>query len=235
MVIDRAATVIAHSAHSIYDLPVLAQVARSVGAAVDAIGLIQDDWELLTASFADGKLLLRSLRTSGPRPRSYVLVVISDASLNVAFLGVALRVAAAKLVAELEVAPAAPPSAPVVPPSAPVAPPSMPAAAAAPEPVRSILARGSSGIHGDGVPPGSLGDVDVGGDPASAAFLTACTKALGRSLGPLAKLHIKEAVRKVCGERPFSRADGPALVAQVANVIEDSDDRATFQRATRAF
>jgi hypothetical protein len=45
---------------------------------------------------------------------------------------------------------------------------------------------------------------------------------------------VKEAVRKVCGGRPFSRADGPALIAHLAATIDDTDDRATFQRATRA-
>jgi hypothetical protein len=50
----------------------------------------------------------------------------------------------------------------------------------------------------------------------------------------MAKVFVKEAVRRVCGERPFSRADGPALVAQLAAAIDDSDDRASFQRATRA-
>jgi hypothetical protein len=71
-------------------------------------------------------------------------------------------------------------------------------------------------------------------DAASSAFLTACTRALAANIGPLAKMLVKEAVRKVCGDRPFSRADGPALLAQVAASIENSDDRATFQRATRA-
>src|ERR1041384_319768 len=100
MVVDGSATVIAHRAHAIYDLSVLQQVARSVVNSVDSVQLIQDDWDTLTAHFGEGKLLLRSLRTTMNRPRRYVLAVIADATLNVAFLGVALRVAAAKLVAE---------------------------------------------------------------------------------------------------------------------------------------
>jgi len=70
-------------------------------------------------------------------------------------------------------------------------------------------------------------------DGASSTFLSACTKALAASIGPMAKVFVKEGVRKVCGDRPFSRADGPALLAHLAAGIEDSDDRALFQRATR--
>src|SRR5690348_12401577 len=102
MIVDSGAAVVAHRAHSIYDLGVLQQVARSVVNSIDSVQLIQDDWDMLTAHFGDGKLLLRSLRTGGGKPRRYILTVIADASLNTAFLGVALRVAASKLLVELE-------------------------------------------------------------------------------------------------------------------------------------
>ena len=108
MVVDPSAAVVAHRAHTIYDLAVLQQVARSVISTVDSVQLIQDDWDMLTAHFGDGKLLLRSLRVAGSRPRRYVLTVIADSTLNVAFLGVALRVAATKLLGELESGPAMP-------------------------------------------------------------------------------------------------------------------------------
>src|SRR4051794_34560326 len=97
MIVDPTAVVVAHRAHTIYDVAILQQVARSVVNAVDSVQLIQDDWDMLTAHFGDGKLLLRSLRAGGMKPRRYVLAVIADATLNVAFLGVALRVAASKL------------------------------------------------------------------------------------------------------------------------------------------
>jgi predicted regulator of Ras-like GTPase activity (Roadblock/LC7/MglB family) len=85
MVVDSDAAVVAHRAHAIYDLSVLQHVARSVVHSVESVQLIQDDWDVLTAHFGEGKLLLRSLRTS--RPRRYILAVIADATLNVAFLG----------------------------------------------------------------------------------------------------------------------------------------------------
>lgn len=232
MVVDPSAAIVAHRAHTIYDLSVLQQVARSVVHSVDSVQLVQDDWDMMTAHFGDGKLLLRSLRTTGAKPRRYVLAVIADSTLNVAFLGVALRVAATKLLAELEAAPPSPGS-------------SAPGAIAAgstgsgripmAEPPRPVLEK--TGLAWSGAATGSgsgVGSSDVGViDPASSTFLSACTKALAASIGPMAKVFVKEAVRKVCGERPFSRADGPALLAHLAAGIEDSDDRASFQRATR--
>jgi predicted regulator of Ras-like GTPase activity (Roadblock/LC7/MglB family) len=234
MIVDASAAVVAYRAHTIYDLPVLQQVARSVVNSVDSVQLIQDDWDVLTAHFGEGKLLLRSLRTTGAKPRRYVLTVIADATLNVAFLGVALRVAAGKLIAELEAnvpTPVPPHSAPGVPVPLAVGSTSkvQPSEQSRPEFAKV-------GLSWSGVSPGSgVGSSDVGvTDAASSTFLSACTKALAATVGPMAKVFVKEAVRKVCGERPFSRADGPALLAHLAATISDNDDRASFQRATRA-
>jgi len=227
MIVDQAATVIAHRAHTIYDLSVLQQVARSVANSVDAVQLIQEDWDVLTAHFGEGKLVMRSLRTVGAKPRRFVLTVIADGTLNVAFLGVALRVAASKLLAELETISTTPSN-------------GVPTAAGSTgrvpivEQSRPVIAK--TGLSWSGVSSSSgVGSSDVGvADAASSAFLSACTKALSVSVGPMAKVFIKEAVRKVCGDRPFARPDGAALLAHLAASIEDSDDRASFQRATRA-
>jgi predicted regulator of Ras-like GTPase activity (Roadblock/LC7/MglB family) len=220
MIVDSSAAVVAHRAHSIYDVTVLQQVARSVASSVDAIQLIQDDWDVLTAQFGDGKLLLRSLRVPGDNPRRYILAVIADATLNMAFLGVALRVAAAKLLVELEPAPIDDAPLAIAEPDPTTEDPW------APEPPRAGLSWAGAGT--------GVGGSDVGVvDGASAAYLSACSKALAASVGPMAKVFVKEAVRRVCGERPFSRADGPALLARLAETIEDPEDRATFQTATR--
>jgi predicted regulator of Ras-like GTPase activity (Roadblock/LC7/MglB family) len=240
MVVDPGASVVAHRAHGIYDLPVLQQVARSVVNSIDSVQLIQDDWDMLTAHFGDGKLLLRSLRTGGGKPRRYILAVIADATLNSAFLGVALRVAASKLLVELEststasgsqVTPVPVASASHVSGRIPVVEQSRPEVARS-----GISWSGVSSGTGSGSSSGSgVGGSDIAvADSASSTYLSACTKALAASVGPMAKVFVKEAVRRVCGERPFSRADGPALVAQLAAGIDDSDDRASFQRATRA-
>ncbi len=242
MIVDPSASVIAHRAHNIYDLQVLQQVARSVVNSVDSVQLIQDDWDVLTAHFGEGKLLLRSLRTSGAKPRRYVLAVIADATLNVAFLGVALRVAASKLIAELDLGTPTPSQSTAIPIAiasgvanvsgrVPMSEQSRPELANKVGLSWSGVSSGSTVGSGSGV--GGTSDVSVM-DTASSTFLSACTKALAASIGPMAKVFVKEAVRKVCGDRPFSRADGSALIAHLAAGIDDADDRAAFQRATRA-
>lgn len=234
MVVDAGGNVLAARAHSVYDLSVLQQVARAVVGASDAVQLIQDDWDLLTGHFTEGKLLLRSLRVPGTK-RRYLLVVIADATLNVAFLGVALRVAAGKLITLFETSPEtsfAAGSASVVPPASGRIPVPLPAH----EPSRPELAR--SGLSWSGT--GNLSSSSVAGsgvqiaDQASAQFLSGATRALAANIGPVAKMLVKEAVRAVCGDRPFSRADGPALLAHLANGITNQNDRATFQKATRS-
>lgn len=234
MVVDRAATLVAHHAHAIYDNSVLQQVARSVGTTVDSVQLIQDDWEVLTAHFGEGKLVLRNVKTTGAKPRRLVLAVICDATLNVAFLGVALRVAAAKLASTFDAVPtpvAASASAP-----APVPAPA-PAATSSriplPEQSRVELARTGVGWSGSGSLPGTDGSGVDAADAASSAFLSACSHALTTSLGPIARVFMRDAVRKLCNGRPFARADGPTLIAELAAMIDKPQDRATFQRATR--
>lgn len=235
MVLDHSCNVIAQRAHAIYDLQVLQQVARSVITVVDSVQLVQDDWDVLTSHFADGKLLLRNLRIAGGKQRRYVLTVIADNRLNVAFLGVALRVAAGKLVAALEAGPPA---------SLPAA--STPSFNASTSALHDPLAESSrsglswSGVGGSSSMVGSasqsgMGRSDVGvTDAGASAFLSACTKALAASVGPMAKVFVKDAVRKLCGDRPFSRADAPALLAHLSAGIQDNDDRMAFQRATRS-
>src|SRR5262249_16315651 len=147
----------------------------------------------------------------------------ADARLNVAFLGVALRVAASKLRAELEAEPAAAAALTGVAPA-----PTGVAASSSPVPVMSGIAARlplpppapdlvDTGLSWSGSAPSSRSGAapftaDIGvSDAASSRFLSACTKALGASIGPMARVFVKEAVRRLCGERPFSRADGVAL------------------------
>jgi len=234
LIVDPGATVVAHNAHAHYDAAALQQVARAVIHSVDSIQLVQDDWDMLNAHFGDGQLVLRSLRTAGDRARRYVLAVIADASLNVAFLGVALRVASGKLVGALEASPASGSSLAV------------PVAIAGgtgrvpksdfSEPVRSLSwsGTGDTGVHRSLGPGSNVSYTEVAvTDPSCQVFLSLCTRALAASVGPMAKVFVKEAVREVCGDRPFAPPDGPALIAHLARVIDDADDRAAFVRATR--
>ncbi|HET9626222.1 MAG TPA: hypothetical protein VFP84_32895 [Kofleriaceae bacterium] len=254
MVVDDEAAVLAYRAHAIYDdISVLHQVARSVLTAVESLQLVQDDWDVLAAQFGEGKLLLRSLRTA--QSRRFILTVIADANLNVAFLGVALRVAAQKLVLELEAIATGTQSGPI--PVAFAADTSRTEMSSRTEmasrtdmPSRQSgswaassgtgLRTGPIPVQSGGIPSGPITGVsaavsEVGVmDSASSSFLSAATKALAASVGPMAKVFVKEAVRKVCGERPFSREDGPAVLSYLATTIDDTDDRANFQRATRA-
>jgi hypothetical protein len=71
-------------------------------------------------------------------------------------------------------------------------------------------------------------------DAAASAYLTACTKALSGSVGPMAKVFVKEAVRKICPDRPFSRHDGGALLAELEKRIDDPDDRKLFHKIMKS-
>jgi hypothetical protein len=68
-------------------------------------------------------------------------------------------------------------------------------------------------------------------DPASGAWLSRCSKELARHVGPMAKVYVEEAVRKICPDGMFALASAPKVVEELASQIEDTDDRAGFKKA----
>jgi hypothetical protein len=65
-------------------------------------------------------------------------------------------------------------------------------------------------------------------DQAAASYLSTCAHELARHVGPMAKIFVEEAVRKVCTELPFSLAASRALADELASRIEDEGDRQAF-------
>ena len=172
IVFDAAGQVVGHRGHAVYDRELCEQVSGSLVKAIDSIQLEQQDWESITAQFADGKLLLRNLGTA--TGKGYVLAVVADATLNPSFATVAIRVAASKLKKGLHDGPGAPAAASSVAPgvasSAARPPPAAPAPARPPEPVLA-----SSGLSWSKTSVGGSSAVPVA-DPSSSAFLTRCAK-----------------------------------------------------------
>jgi hypothetical protein len=70
-------------------------------------------------------------------------------------------------------------------------------------------------------------------DQASSAYLTACARELARHVGPMAKIFVEEAVRRVCPDLPFSLAASRALADEVATKIDDEGDRQAFLAALK--
>jgi predicted regulator of Ras-like GTPase activity (Roadblock/LC7/MglB family) len=220
LVMDDQGQVLGHLGRAIYDEATLGEAAALVAKAVDSIQLQQEDWELVTAQFADGLLLVRNV---GPvhDAGNCLLVIVADATLNLPFATVAVRVAVNKLKRPADAGHGSssgvhgtrlgnssvqPP-----PPSARLAP--------LPPPVRAA-------------PPHSA-PPSLTPDPASLALLTRCTRELALCVGPMARVMVDEAVRRVCLGQPFSLAAMPALLDELSNQIEDPQGRATFLTAVR--
>jgi predicted regulator of Ras-like GTPase activity (Roadblock/LC7/MglB family) len=205
LVMDAGGQLLAHRAHAVYDRGLLEEVGRTVVNAVDSLQLVHDDWELVSAGFSEGKLLLRNLGSSRQAGRAAVLAVVADARLNVSFAGVAIRVAASRLRSAASTA-AAPSIIPL-----PVSPPPL---AIVPPPTSAPVPTATSS-----------------GDPRAAAFLAACTEALAGSVGPMAKVFVKEGLRSLCGgATAFGREHALALVGHLEKHIDDPAERAQFRK-----
>jgi predicted regulator of Ras-like GTPase activity (Roadblock/LC7/MglB family) len=243
MVLDGSGRVVAHLGHAVYDRGLCDQMGGTVTKAIESIQLQQEDWDTITAHFADGRILLRRVgaRTGGSK---HVLAIVADSTLNASFATVALRVAANKIRSEVEGGTSQAATSSQPPPAAsqplgsgaarPPAPPlSAASSATGPADSRPVLANTGlswSKSSNAGSSSGGLSSVVVT-DPASSAFLTRCAKELARHVGPMSKVYVQEAVRRVCPDAPFSITLGRQLVDDLATQIEDTGDRAQFRKA----
>lgn len=225
LVFDGSGHLVGHRGQPIYDRPLCEQVGGWLAKALDAVRLQQEDWESLVATFADGKLVVRRV-DAGAEP--HVLAVVATAALNPTFATVAIRVAAGKLRRAIEGGPGASSAAA---PAGAASSAAAPAPGASPSPAeqsRPVLA--SSGLSWSKVSAVGLSRVAVA-DPASGAFLSSCARELAQHVGPIAKVYVEEAVRRVSPDAPFALAQRAALVDDLAGQIEDAGDRAAFLRA----
>jgi predicted regulator of Ras-like GTPase activity (Roadblock/LC7/MglB family) len=240
MVYDGAGRLVAQRGKAVYDRALCEQVGGPLSKAVDSIQLQHEDWEAVTARFADGTVILRNL--GDVEGASYVLAVVADATLNPAFAAVALRVAANKARKALEV-------------SMGLAPASASASSVSSSQVAPLGARPSSSqvLSGSSVHPASGSrpvlansglswsratqsgfSTVMAADPASAAFLARTSKELARYVGPMAKVYVEEAARRISPDLPFSLALARTLCEELAGQIEDGKERDTFLKAATA-
>jgi hypothetical protein len=237
-------------AHPVYDAELIQQVSKSVTSAVDSIKLLQENWESFTGQFTEGKLIIRNLTDTTKADAPMVtLTVIADSRLNISFASVAIRVATNKLKAVLGKGLPSPmvlgSPADVTEPVSRVAPaPNLPSLGPG---VGSSLVGGSSGniplgrsspttVASTGLSwSGLSGSSGMSGsgvsvvDSASSDFLTVCTKALARKVGPMSKILVKEAVIKVCPDGPFSLDNGRDLITELAKHIRNPAESQQFR------
>ncbi|MFC1642091.1 hypothetical protein ACFL5O_05300 [Myxococcota bacterium] len=243
LVADSSGQILAHSADAIYDAQLLDQVSRVLVTALDSVKLMQEDWESISAHFSEGRLLIRNL--GGPahgKTAGLTLAVVADSRINPSFAVVALRVAVQKLRNLCETSGIPPTRG--APPVTEAGGPQMPSALSS----SSTGGSGAAAFQGHAVSPmaevattglswsgfGSSSSMTGSGvmvaDPASSTVLTVCTKALARAVGPMAKVMVKEAVRKLCQGRPFCGGQARELVSELAKNIEDPADAAVFRQ-----
>jgi hypothetical protein len=174
--------------------------------------------------------------------------VIADTTLNAPFAGVAIRVAASKIKAVLDAraaggAAAMPAMALASGPNVSVPgathgmngagrhPPNLAAASMPALPGRADPASSGQTWSAQNSSLGASAATLSVRDEAASGYLAACSKALSRSVGPIARVFVREAVHRVCVDRPFSCDDGAALVAELVQHIRRPSDRSDFQKA----
>jgi hypothetical protein len=229
LVFDGSGHLVAHRGHAIYDRALCEQISLVLVKAVDTVHLQQADWDSVSAQYSDGKLLLRNLGETGGQ--THVLAVVADATLNPSFATVAMRVAASKLKRALAGAGTGSSGAGSSPGTGSGASYGGQASSPAATPPPAAARLSSSGLSWSSTTgSGAVSRIAVA-DPASGAFLTRCVKELARHVGPMSKVFVEEAARRVSPEAPFAMAVAPRLLEDLASQIEDAADRAAFLAA----
>jgi hypothetical protein len=235
MVLDDAGRLVGQRGKAIYDRPLCEQVGVMLARAVDSIALQHPDWESASVQYADGTILLRNV--GAVLGASYVLAVAADATLNSAFAAVALRVVANKAKRAIELGQGLTPSAtgstvlgssvgtlPMASGSQVQAAPAHPGSGS-----RPVLA--TSGVSWSQAGGSGVSAEIVTADAASSAYLSRSVKTLARHVGPMAKLYVNEAVRRICQDAPFSMALARNLIEELAAHIEEAPERTAFLKA----
>jgi len=231
LLLDATGRLVAHRGQAIYDRALCEQVGGTLMKAIESIQLQQADWETVTAQFADGRILLRRIAARENEPK-HIVAVVADVSLNASFATVALRVAANKLRSAIE-GRAGSGSQPPASGSQPLGSAPHPAAGSSGPPAsdsRPNLA--NTGLSWSKSSSSAAGAGIAVADPASSAFLTRCATELARHVGPMSKVYVQEAVRRVCPDAPFSLSLARQLVDDLSGQIEDPRDRSQFRKAT---
>jgi hypothetical protein len=263
-VFNGTGQVLGYQGVAIYDGETLSDVSKTLVKAVESVQLQMADWDTVTTSFEDGKLILRHLG-SGADGTPNVLAVVAEAALNAPFVAVALRVAVQKLKKQLDgsarpgstpnLPSAPPPSQPAFVPPQPLYPPpqavqpqapgSSPALAkmtppqlrsvpqsapvlSQPPPPQQVSSTGTtwSGF-GSGTGSSSIEVVDQ----AAALYLTKVSRELARYVGPMSKIYVKEAARRVSPSAPFSIQQAKALLEDLGAHLDKPADRVAFVKA----
>jgi len=204
-VFDQKGNIIRAKTHPIYDQDLLRKAAGALEKSIDSLQAHHGDWDQILIHYSEGNLIMRNL---GPM----ALAVIADSSINLAFVNVAVNVAVKKLVQIIETKGA-----------------ELLAAASAPSVEASLT---SSGLGSSGLTSSGLGasGLQVTMDQETTAFLQRATKALAKSVGPMAKVFIKEVVRGMAKSGKFGREQIPQLVKMLEEKIEVWEDRERFRR-----
>jgi hypothetical protein len=212
MVFDGSGHLVSHRSRSVNDRALCEQLGVLVAKSIDTVQLQQEDWDLISAQYGDGKLLMRKLACASG---TYTLAIIADATLNASFATVAIRVASNKLRKVLDGESASQVT---------------PASGATPSPSDSKPMLPNSDLSWSKTSSSGFSRISAA-DPASLSFLSRCSKELARHVGPIAKVYLEEAVRRVSPDAPFSLSAAAKLRDDLAGQIEDANDREQFRKA----
>lgn len=252
VVFEESGDVLGALGSSIYDNELLSDVASDLSQSIDALQLVNPFWEMVEVQFDEGYVFLRLVSEPGGEEARKVLAVIAHTDVNKSFASVAARVTAQKIKKRLASSGGAltlertnASMSGVIPQGNfngntqnhsldPIPDPSMSGSWAQSQ----VSQAANLSMSGSWVTSTSQAGQAAGGNPKkppitvadapSKAYLERSVKNLARYVGPMAKVFVKDAVRNICFDRPFSANDFQPLTIALAERIDGQASRSEF-------
>lgn len=233
--LNSSGEVISHQSHSIYDTEVLNSASRFLIQALESFELQNEEWEEFNAEFEDGWVIVRRFK------KAFLLIVTED-NIKLNFVSVAIRIAAKKINKILddgldlsagsgldssdnnsvEISHSTLSQAQKVIPSHKNVPP---------QSGMSASALSSSGLNWSGLGTSQIGQSMISvSNQDSSTFLTKCTDQLKKSMGPIARVIVKKAVRRISRGEPFSQKHFSLLLEELIQEIPKKSAQDEFRK-----
>ncbi|MBU0552751.1 roadblock/LC7 domain-containing protein [Myxococcota bacterium] len=219
-----------HQSHAIYDNDVIINASKFLVQALESFELQNENWEEFNAEFEDGWVIVRKFKEA-------FLVIITEDSIKLNFVSVAIRIAAKKIINALESGydgASMAQSAPSISHNTLSQPQTIQHSQPEPTVSMSASALSSSGLNWSGLGSSQIGQSMISvSNQESSTFLTKCTDQLKKSMGPIARVIVKKAVRRISRGEPFSQKHFDLLINDLTQEIPNKAAQDEFRRIMR--
>ncbi len=230
-IVDNNGSIMFYKSHNIYDSEVFTHAGKAIIKTIESFELQSEEWSEFQALFEDGRLIVK-------RFDQMLLVTLVEVDTQLNFINVAIRVASKKIERLIKKHGIQVLNQQIQNGKNLSQTPENPAIYSTTSPVISPTATtelSSSGLAWSGIGVSGINSQVQVLTQHDSEILSECSKKLGRYVGPMARILVKKAVKRVSKGSTFSRKHLPMLIEELALEISNPQMRITFKNSLNNF